>query len=174
MFSRGLCSVFGFYKCGTWNDTHVLVLSLRSVFLRVCFHTSRCLAESQKEDTAVETAARLPLIITSSLKGADFTRAGTSLRQGVEDLGPSQVPPPTEASSEGPGTTLELSVALGRISEVLTSLKMSQSADQGAPSSKPGCWRSEEGMRLSSGPTPLPLGPLALASEVHSGEAHPR
>ncbi|XP_021079590.1 myosin light chain kinase 3 isoform X2 [Mesocricetus auratus] len=131
-------------------------------------------AESQKEDTAVETAARLPLIITSSLKGADFTRAGTSLRQGVEDLGPSQVPPPTEASSEGPGTTLELSVALGRISEVLTSLKMSQSADQGAPSSKPGCWRSEEGMRLSSGPTPLPLGPLALASEVHSGEAHPR
>ncbi|XP_035297298.1 myosin light chain kinase 3 [Cricetulus griseus] len=147
----------------------------------VCFHASYYLAESQKEDIAVGTVERLPLIINPSLKGADFTQGGASVRQGVEVLGPGQVPPPTEAeirlpeaSSENPGTTLELSVALGRISEVFTSLKMSQSAEQGTSSSKPDCWLSEEGMRLSSGPSPLSLGPLTPASEVHSGEAHPR
>lgn len=124
---------------------------------------------------------RLPLIINTSLKGADCTPAGASLRQGVEVLGPSQAAPPTEAesrlpetSSENTGTTLELSVALDRISEVLTSLKMSQSEGQGTSSSKSDCWLSEEGMRLSSGPSSQPLGPLTPASEVHGGEALPR
>ncbi|CAH6814918.1 Mylk3 [Phodopus roborovskii] len=141
----------------------------------------RVASKSQEEDRTVGTVERLPLIFNTSLKGADFTQAGDSLRQGAEVLGPGQVPPPTEvetripeASSENPGTTLGLSVALGRISEVLTSLKMSQSAEQGTSSSKPDCWLSEEDMRLSSESSPLPLGPLTPTSEAHSGEAHPR
>ncbi|CAO2610796.1 Myosin light chain kinase 3 [Lemmus lemmus] len=138
----------------------------------------RLWVESQKEDTAVGTVERLPLIINTSLKGADFTQAGTSLRQGTEVLGLGQVPPSTEAeprlletSGENTGTTLELSVALDRISEVLTNLKMSQSAGQGTSSSKPDCWLSEESMRLTSELSPLPLGSLTPAGEVHSGEA---
>ncbi|CAO2610795.1 Myosin light chain kinase 3 [Lemmus lemmus] len=135
----------------------------------------RLWVESQKEDTAVGTVERLPLIINTSLKGADFTQAGTSLRQGTEVLGLGQVPPSTEAeprlletSGENTGTTLELSVALDRISEVLTNLKMSQSAGQGTSSSKPDCWLSEESMRLTSELSPLPLGSLTPAGEVHS------
>lgn len=141
----------------------------------------RKLWEESQEDAPVGRVERLPLIINTSLKGADCTPAGASLRQGVEVLGPSQAAPPTEAesrlpetSSENTGTTLELSVALDRISEVLTSLKMSQSEGQGTSSSKSDCWLSEEGMRLSSGPSSQPLGPLTPASEVHGGEALPR
>lgn len=142
---------------------------------------SRCLVESQKEDTAVGAVERLPLLISTSLKGADFTQAGASLRQGTEVLGLGQVPPPTEAeprllgtSGENTGTTVELSVALNRISEVLTNLKMSQSAGQGTSSSKPDCWLSEESMRLNSGLSPPSVGSLTPASEVHSGEAFSR
>ncbi|XP_028749818.1 myosin light chain kinase 3 isoform X9 [Peromyscus leucopus] len=51
---------------------------------------------------------------------------------------------------------------------------MSQNEGQGTSSSKSDCWLSEEGMRLSSGPSSQPLGPLTPASEVHSGEALPR
>uniref|UniRef100_A0A8C8UNU0 Myosin light chain kinase 3 n=1 Tax=Peromyscus maniculatus bairdii TaxID=230844 RepID=A0A8C8UNU0_PERMB len=141
----------------------------------------RKLWEESQEDAPVGRVERLPLIINTSLKGADCTPAGASLRQGVEVLGPSQAAPPTEAesrlpetSSENTGTTLELSVALDRISEVLTSLKMSQSEGQGTSSSKSDSWLSEEGMRLSSGPSSQPLGPLTPASEVHGGEALPR
>ncbi|XP_038168787.1 myosin light chain kinase 3 [Arvicola amphibius] len=137
--------------------------------------------ESQKEDTAVGAVERLPLVISTSLKGADFTQAGASPRQGTEVLGLGQVPPSTEAeprlpgtSGENTGTTLELSVALDRISEVLTNLKMSQSAGQGTSSSKPDCWLSEESMRLSLGLSPPPVGSLTPASEVHSGEAFSR
>lgn len=145
------------------------------------FHPACYLVEGQKEDIPVGTAEGLPLIINASLKGADLTQAGASLRQEVEVLGLGQVPPPTEAesrlpelASENTGTTLELSVAIDRISEVLTSLKMSQSAGQGTSSSKPDCWLSEEAMRLSSGPLPQPLGPLTPDSDIHSGEALPR
>ncbi|XP_060248284.1 myosin light chain kinase 3 isoform X2 [Meriones unguiculatus] len=137
--------------------------------------------ESQKEDIPAGTGERLPLLINTSSKGADFTQAGASLRQGVEVLGPGQVPPPTEAesrvletSSENTGTTLELSVAIDRISEVLTSLKMSQSVGQGTSSSKPDCCPSEEAVWLSSGPSPQPLGPLTPASEVHNVEVRRR
>ncbi|XP_075832882.1 myosin light chain kinase 3 isoform X1 [Microtus pennsylvanicus] len=136
---------------------------------------------SQKEDTAVGAVERLPLIISTSLKGADSTQAGASLRQGTEVLGLGQAPPSTEAEPRLPGTsgenteaTLELSVALDRISEVLTNLKMSQSAGQGTSSSKPDCWLSEENMRLNSGLSPPPVGSLTPASEVHSGEAFSR
>lgn len=145
------------------------------------FPPSRCLVESQKEDTAVGAVERLPLIISTSLKGADFTQAGASLRQGTEVLGLGQVPPSTEAeprllgtSGENTGTTVELSVALDRISEVLTNLTMSQSAGQGTSSSKPDCWLSEESMRLNSGLSPPPVESLTPASEVHSGEAFSR
>lgn len=137
--------------------------------------------ESQKEDIPVRTVEGLPLIINTSLKGADLTQAGASLRQGVEVLGPGQVPLRTEAesglpetASENTGATLELSVAIDRISEVLTSLKMSQGAGQGTSSSMPDCWLSEEAMRLSSGPLPQPLGPLTPDSDTHSGDALPR
>ncbi|XP_041506129.1 myosin light chain kinase 3 isoform X2 [Microtus oregoni] len=137
--------------------------------------------ESQKEDTAVGAVERLPLIISTSLKGADSTQAGASLRQGTEVLGLGQAPPSTEAeprlpgtSGENTGATLELSVALDRISEVLTNLKMSQSAGQGTSSSKPDCWLSEENMRLNSGLSPPPVGSLTPASEVHSGETFSR
>ncbi|XP_031196508.1 myosin light chain kinase 3 isoform X2 [Mastomys coucha] len=136
--------------------------------------------EGQKEDIPVGTVEGPPLINTS-LKGADLTQAGASLRQGVEVLGPGQVPPSTEAesrlpeiASENTGTTLELSVAINRISEVLTSLKMSQSAGQGTSSSKPDCWLPEEAMRLSSGPRPQPLDPLTPDSDIHSVGALPR
>lgn len=147
----------------------------------MCFHPACYLVESQKDDIPVRTVEGLPLIINTSLKGADLTQAGASLRQGVEVLGPGQVLPPTEAesglpetASENTGATLELSVAIDRISEVLTSLKMSQGADQGTASSKPDYWLSEEAMRLSSGPRPQPLGPLTPDSDIHSGEALPR
>lgn len=129
----------------------------------------------------MRTVEGLPLIINTSLKGADLTQAGASLRQGVEVLGPGQVPLRTEAesglpetASENTGATLELSVAIDRISEVLTSLKMSQGAGQGTSSSMPDCWLSEEAMRLSSGPLPQPLGPLTPDSDTHSGDALPR
>ncbi|XP_057610018.1 myosin light chain kinase 3 isoform X2 [Chionomys nivalis] len=138
----------------------------------------RLWVESQKEDTAVGAVGRLPLIISTSLKGADSTQAGASLRQETEVLGLGQAPPSAEAeprlpgtSGEDTGTTLELSVALDRISEVLTNLKMSQSAGQGTSSSKPDCWLSEENMRLNSGLSPLPVGSLTPTSEVHGGEA---
>lgn len=129
----------------------------------------------------MRTVEGLPLIINTSLKGADLTQAGASLRQGVEVLGPGQVPLRTEAesglpetASENTGATLELSVAIDRISEVLTSLKMSQGGGQETSSSKPDCWLSEEAMRLSSGPLPQPLGPLTPDSDIHSGDALPR
>ncbi|XP_051024790.1 LOW QUALITY PROTEIN: myosin light chain kinase 3 [Acomys russatus] len=131
--------------------------------------------ESPEEDIPAGTVARLPLIFNTPSKGADFTQAGASLRQGVEVLSPGQVSPPTEAesripavSSENPGTTLELSVAIGRISEVLTSLTMSQSAGGGSSPSKPDCCLSEEAKWPSSGPSPQPLGPLTPSGEVHS------
>lgn len=127
------------------------------------------------------TVEGLPLITNPALTGADLTQAEASLRQGVEVLGPGQEPPPSEAesrlpelASENTGTTLELSVAIDRISEVLTSLKMSQSAGQGTSSIKPDCWLSEEATRLSSGPHPQPLGPLTPDGDTHSGEASPR
>ncbi|XP_028611334.1 myosin light chain kinase 3 isoform X2 [Grammomys surdaster] len=142
---------------------------------------SRTLWEESQKDIPVGTVEGLPLIVNTSLKGADLTQAGASLGQGVEVLGSGQLPPPTEAesrlpelASENTGTTLELSVAIDRISEVLTSLKMSQSAGQGTSSSKPDCWLSEEAMRLSSGPCPQPLGPLTPDSDIHSGETLPR
>ncbi|XP_032743610.1 myosin light chain kinase 3 isoform X2 [Rattus rattus] len=134
--------------------------------------TSRALwEESQKQDTPVGTVEGLPLIIDTSLKGADLTQAGASLRQGVEALDPGQEPPPAEAesrlpalASEDTGTTLELSVAIDRISEVLTSLRMSQSAGEGTSFSKPDC----------SEPGPQPLGPLTIDSDIHSDEGLPR
>lgn len=147
----------------------------------MCFHPASYLVESQKEDIPAGSVEGLPLIINPSLKGADLTQAEASLRQGVEILGPGQEPPPSEAesrlpelASENTGTTLELSVAIDRISEVLTSLKMSQSAGQGTSSSKPDRWLSEEATRLGSGPHPQPLGLLTLDSDIHSDEALPR
>ncbi|XP_075851715.1 myosin light chain kinase 3 isoform X2 [Microcebus murinus] len=144
--------------------------------------------ESQKVDLPEGTVARLPQVSASGMGADHLTQEEASPGQGVP--GPSQVPPghlplpiewgakAPETSGEHPGTGLELPVAPDRVSEVPTSQEVASSTGQGTSSGRPDSRPSEEGMSLTSGPSPPPRGPPGLPAQArashHNGGTPPR
>ncbi|XP_023370554.1 myosin light chain kinase 3 [Otolemur garnettii] len=137
--------------------------------------TKRPQEETQKVDLPEGAVEQLPPISTSGM-GADLIQVGAAPGQGNGVPGPGQMPPgqsllPTEAeakapetSSRSPGNGLELSGAPNRVSEVPASQEVAPSAGQGAPS-RPTPQPLDEGMRLTSGPSPLCQGPRRLSAQ---------
>ncbi|XP_008053207.1 myosin light chain kinase 3 [Carlito syrichta] len=136
--------------------------------------------ESQKVDLPEGTVERLPPISASGT-GADFlTQAGASPGQRERVPGPGQVSPDhllllteteakvTEPSSENPGTGLELCVAPSKGSNVPTSQEAAPNTEQGTSPSRPDLGLSEEGMRLTSGPSPQLPGPPGLPAQART------
>ncbi|XP_006170519.1 myosin light chain kinase 3 isoform X2 [Tupaia chinensis] len=146
--------------------------------------------ESQKADLSEGTVERLSPISSSGMGTDLLNQAETSPEQGDSIPGPGQVTPghlllpmeveakAPETSSENPGTGLELSATHDRVIKATASQKATPSVAQGTSSSKPNPQPSKKSMRLTSGPSPQPLGPPGPVTQTrasHSGgETSPR